>query len=74
MSDSVQMTGQRRALLVGINHYLDDFIGNLHYCVNDITERNEVLSDNVRGNFTTQPLYSEISERKFIPTRSNIMS
>jgi len=68
-------TGHRRALLVGINHYyLDDTTGNLQYCVNDVVELDEILSDELRGEFSTQLLHSEIDDIKRLPTRSNIMS
>lgn len=64
-----------RALLVGINHYyLDDAIGNLQFCVNDVVELNVILSDTSRGNFTTQLLHSEVGDKKLEPNRSNIMS
>jgi len=65
----------RRALLIGINHYyLDDTIGNLQYCVNDVVELDKILSDELRGDFSTQLLHSEIDNVKRLPTRSNIMS
>ena len=67
--------GHRRALLIGINHYyLDDTIGNLQYCVNDVVELDEILSDKLRGDFSTQLLHSQIDDIKSLPTRSNIMS
>ena len=68
--------GHRRALLIGINHYyLDDTISNLQYCVNDVVELDKVLSDEMRGNFSTsQLLHSEMEDVKSLPTRSNIMS
>ena len=73
LSDST--VGHKRALLIGINHYyLDDTIGNLHYCVNDVVELDEILSDKLRGDFSTQLLHSEIGDVKRLPTRSNIMS
>jgi len=73
LSDSSE--GQRRALLVGINHYyLDDTIGNLQYCVNDVVELDEILSNKLRGDFSTQLLHSEIDDIKQRPTRSNIMA
>lgn len=73
LSDSI--LGYRRALLVGVNHYyLDDTIGNLQYCVNDVVELDEILSDKLRGDFTTQLLHSEMNDVKKRPTRSNIMA
>lgn len=76
MSNTIQDIEQKRALLVGINHYYldDDSIGNLQYCVNDVVELDEILSDRLRGDFITQSLHSELSNRKLSPTRSNIMS
>jgi len=75
LSNHARELGEKRALLVGINHYyLDDAIGNLKYCVNDVVELNRILSDSLRGNFTTQPLHSDIEDKKLTPTRSNIMS
>jgi hypothetical protein len=75
LPNQVRELGEKRALLVGINHYyLDDAIGNLKYCVNDVVELNGILSDSLRGKFTTQPLHSDMEDRKLTPTRSNIMS
>ena len=80
MSRSIKLPnsneGQRRALLVGINnYYLDDHIGNLQYCVNDVVELDEILSDNQRGNFSSSGLLqSQSDDVKRSPTRSNIMS
>ena len=75
MLDSIREVGQKRAILVGINHYyLDDSIGNLEYCVNDVVKLDEILSNPLRGDFITQPLHSEMDDRKTTPTRSNIMS
>lgn len=67
---------QRRALLIGVNDYnYDDYIGNLRYCVNDVVELNDVLSDKQRGNFSSsQLLHSENDDVRSLPTRSNIMS
>lgn len=65
----------RRALLIGIDHYyLDDSIGNLQYCVNDVVELDEILRDEQRGNCLSQVLHSQIGDVKKLPTRSNIMS
>jgi len=67
--------GHRRALLVGINHYyLDETIGNLQYCVNDVVELEKILSDKLRGNFGSQLLHSQIGDVKRLPNRSNIIS
>ena len=67
--------GRRRALLIGINHYyLDETICNLQYCVNDVVELDKILSDELRGNFSSQLLHSQIDDVKGHPTRSNIMS
>lgn len=74
LSNVIQETGQKRAVLIGINHYLDEAIGNLSYCVNDVVELNDILSDERRGSFWTQPLHSGIGNNKLLPNRSNILS
>jgi hypothetical protein len=73
---SESTSGKRRALLIGINHYyLDESIGNLRYCVNDVVELDKILTDESRGNFrSSQLLHSEMDDVKSLPTRSNIMS
>ena len=73
MADSVE--GYRRALLIGVNHYyLDETIGNLPYCVNDVVDLDAILSDELRGNFSSKLLHSEMDNVKDRPTRNNIMS
>ena len=74
MPDSIE--GKKRALLIGINDYiLDDHIGSLQYCVNDVVELNDVISNEQRGNFSSSELlHSENDNIKNQPTRSNIMS
>jgi hypothetical protein len=70
-----QDVGRKTALLIGINHYyLDDAIGNLNFCVNDVMGLDEVLSDELRGNFSTLSLYSGNSDSKLLPNRSNILA
>ena len=73
MSDATG--GNRRALLIGVNDYhLDETIGNLQYCVNDVVEFDKIISDELRGNFSSQLLHSEMDSVKSKPNRSNIMS
>jgi len=75
MSRLAEAPENRRALLVGVNHYyLDTGISNLQYCVNDVTAIDKILSDSLRGNFTTQMLHSGMGNKRFEPNRSNIMS
>jgi len=67
--------GRKNALLIGVNHYyLDVQIGNLEYCVSDVVELNDILSDELRGNYTTRLLHSEMNDIRMEPNRSNIMS
>jgi len=67
--------GRRNALLVGINsYYLDETIGNLRYCVNDVNSLNEILINQSRGNFSTVLLTSDAAEKINEPNRANIMS
>ena len=66
--------GDRRALLIGVNDYLDEAIGNLRYCVNDVVEFDKIISDELRGNFSSQLLHSEMDSAKSKPNRNNIMS
>jgi hypothetical protein len=74
-SERDSQSQNKRALLIGVNHYyLDEAIGNLEFCVNDVSELDSILSDTLRGSFTTQLLRSGIDDRKQDPTRSNILS
>lgn len=76
MASFGQIDGKKLAVLIGINHYyLDDAIGNLNYCVNDVNELAEVLSNELRGNFsTTVTLSSGNVDSKLLPSRSNILA
>lgn len=70
-----QNAGQKRAVLIGINHYyLDSAIGNLKYCVNDVMELDSILSNELRGNFSTVTLCSGNQDNKLAPNRSNILA
>lgn len=70
-----QDVGEKRAILIGINHYyLDASIGNLNFCVNDVRELDTILSDEHRGNFSTVTLYSGNADDKSLPNRSNILA
>lgn len=70
-----QSAGQKRAVLIGINHYyLDSAIGNLKYCVNDVKELDSILSNELRGNFSTVTLCSGNQDNKLAPNRSNILA
>ncbi len=70
-----QDVGEKRAILIGINHYyLDASIGNLNFCVNDVKELDNVLSDERRGNFSTVTLYSGNEDNRLLPNRSNILA
>jgi hypothetical protein len=67
--------GLNRAVLIGINHYyLDDAIGNLNFCVDDVNGLDEVLTDELRGNFSTITLQSGNLDTKLLPNRSNILA
>ena len=75
LSSLGQNVGQKRAVLIGINHYyLDNAIGNLNFCVNDVMGLDEVLSDELRGNFSTITLCSGNTDNKLLPNRSNILA
>ena len=70
-----QDVGEKRAILIGIDHYyLDASIGNLNFCVNDVKELESILSNEQRGNFSTVMLCSGNADDKFLPNRSNILA
>jgi uncharacterized caspase-like protein len=72
---SRQSDGQKRAVLIGVNHYyLDGAIGNLKYCVNDVKELDSILSNELRGGFSTVPLCSGEQDSRSAPNRSNILA
>ena len=63
-----EMSGQRFALLVGINNYRDG-ITNLQYCINDVLTLEQVLTD---AGYQVKTLHDNMEDNDLIPLRSNI--
>jgi hypothetical protein len=62
--------GHRRALLVGINAYVDGGLPPLKYCVNDVRALEEALRGAGYDSIVT--LHDEATEARLRPTRENI--
>lgn len=63
-----EISGQRFALLVGINNYRDG-IDNLQYCINDVLALEQVLKD---SGYQVKTLHDDMEENDYLPLRSNI--
>ena len=62
----------RRALLVGVNHYLDKNIRELNYCVNDVLGLEKTLTQS--GYEQVVVLRDDVGEERLFPTRNNIVA
>ena len=71
-----QATGQRWALIIGVEDYQDPQITDLRYSIDDARALYEVLVDPKRGGFETDHvklLTDDATDSKLLPTRLNIL-
>lgn len=76
MTQSILRIEGKRAVLAGINKYVDESIRTLQYSVNDVKALFDILIDNNRGAFEKENvrlLVDDPDEQKR-PSRSNLMS
>jgi hypothetical protein len=66
--------GNKLALLVGINNYMDPSIIQLNYSVKDIEDIYEILVDSKRGAYTKNNIAILTDKTADKPIRSNILS
>jgi len=68
--------GSKKAVLVGIDEYVDSSINNLQFSVNDVKSFCEILIDSDRGQYDSENVKLLIGESQEgeKPNRSNIMS
>lgn len=66
--------GNKLALLVGINEYVDSVISRLNFSVNDIEGFYEILADSEKGKYDKGNIRILSDSRNEKPTRNNILS
>ena len=68
---------ENRAVLVGIDDYLDRNIGSLRYAVRDVHSLYDILVDGERGKYDPSLVYlvtNDSEDKTLLPMKSNIMA